>query len=244
MQNQRLVTSSPTMAPAPADFEFAALGEAINYRKALIREFSRWLSGRVLEVGAGIGQMSALLKELPGVAELVAVEPDERFAERFRRAAPDVRLITGTVEAVGADRRWNAIVSINVLEHIENDRGELRRYRDLLGRERGALCLFVPARPEIYAPIDKDFGHFRRYTRAELKGKLSEAGFKLERLRYFNVVGYFGWWWTFRVRKKRAFDAGTVRLFDQRIFPFTSAIERVLPPPPLGQSVIAVARPA
>jgi hypothetical protein len=131
-----------------------------------------------------------------------------------------------------------------VLEHIENDRSELGRYRRLLAPRRGALCLFVPARPEIYAPIDKDFGHFRRYTRGELKGKLSDAGFEVMRMRYFNVIGYFGWWWTFCVRKKRTFNPNTVRLFDRRIFPLTNAIERLLPPPPLGQSIIAVARPA
>ena len=60
---------------------------------------------------------------------------------------------------------WNAILSINVLEHIESDADELATYFRLLKPARGALCLFVPARPDIYAPIDKDFGHFRRYTR-------------------------------------------------------------------------------
>jgi SAM-dependent methyltransferase len=229
---------------AAEDFEFAALGEAVNYRNTLVREFAPALSGRVLEVGAGVGQMSVLLKELPGVTELVAIEPDERFAERFRQTAPAARLVTGTVDAIGVDNAWNAIVSINVLEHIDDDRAELLRYRHLLAQRRGALCLFVPARPEIYAPIDKDFGHFRRYTRCELKGKLLEAGFRLVRLRYFNVIGYFGWWWTFRMRKKRTFDPKTVRLFDRRVFPISSAIERMLPPPPLGQSLIAVARPA
>jgi SAM-dependent methyltransferase len=225
------------------DFEFDALAEAANYRGALMREFGPWLQGRVLEVGAGIGQMSAELRRQPGISELVAVEPDERFSAPFRKAAPDVRLVHGTVAALGADAGWDAIVSINVLEHIEDDGSELERYRGLLCEKRGALCLFVPARPEIYAPIDKDFGHFRRYTRGGLKEKLLKAGFTLTRLRYFNLIGYFGWWWTFRVHKKRSFDRGTVRLFDRRIFPLTSAIERVFPWPPLGQSVLAVAKP-
>lgn len=227
---------------APEDFEFAALGQAVNYRNALIREFAPWLSGRVLEVGAGIGQMSVLLKQLPNVSEVVAVEPDERFSAHFRAAAPEVRLVSGTVEAIGPDTAWNAIVSINVLEHIQDDRRELGQYQRLLAQERGTLCLFAPARPEIYAPIDKDFGHFRRYTRAGLKSKLLDAGFKLMRLRYFNLIGYFGWWWAFRVRKQRAFNPRAVRLFDRRIFPLTNAIERLLPPPPFGQSIIAVAR--
>jgi SAM-dependent methyltransferase len=239
-----MIAATSPETRAAEDFEFAALGEAVNYRNTLVREFAPWLCGRVLEVGAGIGQMSALLRKQPRVSELVAIEPDERFSARFHENAPNVRLVNGTVEALGADTAWNAIVSINVLEHIKDDSGELERYRRLLAERRGALCLFVPAGPEIYAPIDKDFGHFRRYTRCSLKSKLADAGFAVVRLRYFNVIGYFGWWWTFRVRKKRCFDTKTVRLFDRRIFPLTSAIERVLPPPPLGQSLLAVATPA
>jgi SAM-dependent methyltransferase len=223
------------------DFEFAALGEATNYRQAVVREFASWLQGRTLEVGAGIGQMTAVLRAQPGISELVAVEPDERFAEKFRRAAPDVRLVHGTAAALGGESAWNAIVSINVLEHIEDDAGELEQYHRLLAERRGALCLFVPARPEIYAPIDGDFGHFRRYTRATLRGKLAKAGFRVVRLRYFNLIGYFAWWWTFRVCKKRRFDVGQVRLFDRRIFPITNAIERGFVSPPVGQSLLAVA---
>ena len=106
----------------------------------------------------------------------------------------------------------------------------------------GALCLFVPARPEIYAPIDKDFGHFRRYTRPELRGKLQRAGFRIERLRYYNLVGYFAWWFNFCVLKKRGFDAGAVRFFDRAIFPWSHWLEVNVSPPPLGQSLLAVAR--
>ena len=47
------------------------------------------------------------------------------------------------------------------------------------------------ARPEIYSEIDKDFGHFRRYTRHELRQKLERAGFQVLRLRYYNIAGYF-----------------------------------------------------
>ena len=223
-------------------FEFRALAEAVNYRRRLVEAFAPWIGGHVLEVGAGVGQITSVLKQCSALEKLVAVEPNLDFAAEFRTHAPDVELINGTVEAVGADRAWDAIVSVNVLEHIEGDDAELQRYRQLLKQGTGALCLFVPARPEIYAPIDKDLGHFRRYTRNGLRRKLTRAGFAIKRLRYFNMVGYFAWWWTFCLLKRRSFNVGAVRFFDRRIFPLASQIERWLHPP-LGQSLLAVAAP-
>jgi SAM-dependent methyltransferase len=227
---------------AGGDFEFAALGEARNYRKALVRQFAPHLRGRVLEIGAGIGQMTSELKSVPQLDEVVSVEPDPALCREFRHAHPQQKLIIGTVNDVSKAESWNAIVSVNVLEHIREDQSELETYRTLLAPTDGALCLFVPARPEIYAPIDRAFGHYRRYTRTGLAGQLTRAGFALERLRYFNCAGYFGWWLIFRMLKKPRFNPRTIRWFDRIIFPTMHWVETNLCPPPLGQSLLAIAR--
>ena len=232
----------PNEKASTADFEFAALREARNYRHALVREFAPHLIGRVLEVGAGIGQISELLSALPDVKELLAVEPDANFCAEFRKLRPHQPLLEGTLEALNDSRPWHGIISINVLEHILEDERELTRYGRLLRGERGRLCLFVPARPEIYAPLDADFGHHRRYTRRELRRKLEQAGFEILRLNYFNWVGYFAWWLSFRVCGNRSFDAGAVRFYDRVIFPGVYWCESRLSPPPFGQSLIAVAQ--
>jgi SAM-dependent methyltransferase len=223
------------------DFEFAALSEAKNYRAALIEEFRPFLHGCVLEVGAGVGQMSALLADRPEVNKVLAVEPEEKFVTVFQSISPKITLLHGTAKSVNSTQ-WNAIVSINVLEHIEKDAEELATYRELLAKERGHLCLFVPARPEIYAPIDADFGHFRRYRKSGLKTKLREAGFEIVRLNYFNFIGYFAWALNFHLLGKRSFNVNAVRLFDRRIFPVGHALEKTLFRPPIGQSLLAVAR--
>lgn len=222
------------------NFEFAALQHARNYRQALIREFSPYLKGAVLEVGAGIGQFSELLRAQPGVGRLLAVEPDAQFCERFRRNSPDQPLLQGAVTDLDPDAAFDTIVSINVLEHIEADEAELSRYAALLRQARGHLCLFVPARQEIYAPLDRDFGHFRRYSKRVLTGRLRQAGFTLVRLHYFNWVGYFAWWLNFCVLRKRTFDVASVWLFDRAIFPVMHALEFMVARPPFGQSLLAV----
>jgi SAM-dependent methyltransferase len=231
----------PNEAAQTDDFEFAALNEAKNYRAALLREFSTHLSGRVIEVGAGIGQITKDLLQNPAISKLISIEPEPKFCERCA-TFPAHTIIQGTIEDLKSEESWNAILNVNVLEHIEDDERELAIYRQKLTREKGTLCLFVPARPEIYAPIDKDFGHFRRYTKLELRQKLESAGFQILKLRYYNFVGYFAWWLSFCILKKRGFDLQAVRFFDRIIFPSFHGIETRIWPPPIGQSLLAVAR--
>lgn len=233
---------TPNANATTADFEFRALQEARNYRQSIVHEFKAHLSGDIAEVGAGIGQVTALLRQLPTVHSVLAIEPQAEFVAQHRRSYPGEPVLEGTVRNLPPDARFDGIVSVNVLEHIEFDREELRSYAKLLGPAKGRLCLLVPARPEIYAPIDKDFGHFRRYLRDELREKLELAGFTILRLHYFNSAGYFAWWLTCKVLKNRSFNPGAVRFYDRVIFPFVFFCESRLARPPLGQSLVAVAR--
>jgi SAM-dependent methyltransferase len=235
------MTDQPNATAETADFEFTALNEANNYRAALLRDFQAELRGSVLEVGAGIGHITTGLIQLPCVNRLFSIEPDPRFFDQLRRRFPRHELLQGTVADLPPGTSWDAILSINVLEHIAADEQELSAYHGLLKPAQGSLCLFVPARPEIYAPIDKDFGHFRRYTRRELRRKLEQAGFQVRQLRYYNFVGYFAWWLNFCVLRQRSFNVGSVRFFDRLVFPAVHAGESKLCAPPFGQSLMAVA---
>lgn len=235
------MSENPNAAAQTEDFEFEALKHAANYRKALFSEFGPWLRGDIAEVGAGIGQMSAELVRLPGVRRAVAIEPEAAFCAVHRRELPGHELVQGTAANLPPGSQFDSVLSINVLEHIREDEAELAIYSEWLRERHGVLCLFVPARPEIYAPIDKDFGHFRRYTRPELRKKLVSAGFKIQRLSYFNWIGYFAWWLNFRVLKKRTFEASKVILFDRLIFPVIHGLESRVVRPPFGQSLLAVA---
>jgi SAM-dependent methyltransferase len=239
-----MIVENPNESASTEDFEFAALSQAKNYRNALIREFAPHLRGHVIEIGAGIGQITAHLRDLKAISRLLSVEPSASFASAFRQNYPGQSLVEGTIEDAKREEPWNAILSINVLEHIRDDERELNLYSSYLSKQNGAICLFVPARPEIYAPIDKDFGHHRRYTKGELKKKLEKARFKILRLNYFNSVGYFAWWLNFCFLKKRGFDIGSVRLFDRVIFPVVHGLESRLCRPPFGQSLLAVATAA
>ena len=74
IQHHPLNMSQPNINAITEDFEFAALSEAKNYRKAIVKEFAPFLKGRVLEIGAGIGQTTEALLSLPNVEEIVGIE--------------------------------------------------------------------------------------------------------------------------------------------------------------------------
>jgi SAM-dependent methyltransferase len=232
----------PNETASSSDFEFAALELARNYRGAVLREFTPYLRGDVLEVGAGIGHFSRELSALHGVTSVIAVEPSPARVRAWRARPIGATLIEGTVDAVDAELAFDALVSINVLEHIRADQLELAKYAARLSRRRGHLCLFVPARPELYAPIDRHFGHHRRYRKGDLRDKLEAAGFEVLRLHYFNWPGYFAWWLNFRVLERLTFRPASVELFDRVIFPWVHACERHVARPPFGQSLLAISR--
>ena len=233
---------SPNALAVNSDFEFAALENAEYYRRSLLAEFEPFLHGSVIEVGSGIGQFTQLLAQLPRIRRVLAVEPDARFCQRLRSSLPKQHVVQGTAAAISRDSSWDALVSANVLEHIADDAAELRAYHALLARAQGVLCLFVPARQEIYAPLDRDLGHYRRYARPGLQQLLRRAGFETLRIHYFNSVGYFAWWFGFTLLRKRHFNPTAVRLYDRAVFPVVHRCETRLVRPPIGQSLVAIAR--
>ena len=234
--------NEPNARGGTEDFEFESLAAAVNYRKAIVGEFKAYLRGRVLEVGAGIGQISEAVLELSGVDDLVALEPDGRFHAVFKQRLPNTSLIEGTTNDLNEDEVFDSTIMINVLEHIEDDQTELRRISRILRPSGGHLCMLVPARPEIFSRLDAHFGHFRRYTKPELRRKLELAGFDVVSICYFNFIGYFAWLLRFKLMRKMSFDTEHVRFFDRRLFPLGHLFERNMTRPPFGQSLIAIAK--
>jgi len=232
----------PAQARDSESFEFAALSEARNYRATIAKLFSPYLSGDVLEIGAGIGQMLADVATICKPRSISAVEPDSHFIEELRRNLPQARIWHGLEDDLPLHESFDAVLSVNVLEHIEKDTEELSKWRKRLAPRQGHLCLLVPAGPELYSPMDLDFGHFRRYTREDLTEKLSVAGFTNIKVNYFNVVGYFAWLLNFKILNSRHFNPAAVRFFDRFVFPASQKIECVIGWRPFGQSLVAVAK--
>lgn len=228
--------------------ELDALADARNYYRWLIGRFEPHLGPRVVEVGAGIGTFAEWILGTGKVERLTLIEPAaNNYPQLERRFRDDTRVRTvqgyleGEQESEGEQvQDQDALIAVNVLEHVEDDAAFLEAaWRTL--RPGGALLIFVPAGRWNFGSLDHAFEHFRRYDRKTLRRRLEAAGFRIETLRYANSIGVLAWFVTGRVLRRRTLDAASVKLYDRIVVPWLMALEdRVAPP--LGQSLLAVAR--
>src|SRR5436305_10937142 len=218
------------------------MAAAPRFNRWMFERLRPWIGRRVLEIGAGIGNMSAFLVDQAPVDRVVLTDTEpvylgrlrERFAGRPHVSVAELRL--PTVSPALAAERLDTVVCLNVLEHIEDDRASLRAMHDLL-QPGGRLVLLVPSLRALYGTLDEALGHFRRYVPAELSEKLGAAGFRLRHLEYFNLAGVPGWWVAGRVLRRRLIPTGALRWYEALVPLFR--LERLLPWR-IGQSLIAI----
>src|SRR5690606_27972041 len=103
----------------------------------------------------------------------------------------------------------------------------------------GHAVILVPHNPALYSKVDETLGHFRRYTREELSGKLRDAGFEVVSCRGFNRVGGFGWRVCGKILRKETLTPNQMRLFELAM-PLIKLIEKI--PFHSHNSVVAIAR--
>lgn len=215
------------------------LSSAVRYNAWMFDRLRPWIGRRVVEIGAGIGNLSAFLTDRERVVLTdTRAEYLRRLRERFA-GHPNVavaRLYLPSDAGALDGGAFDTVICLNVLEHVADDVGSLTLIRRLLG-EGGRLILLVPALPALYGTLDEALGHHRRYTRADLAGKFAAAGLRLRHIEYFNLAGVPGWWFTGRVLRRRVIPAGSFRVYDALVPLFR--LERLLPWR-VGQSLIAI----
>lgn len=254
----------PPIQMAAAD---AATGQNIEHSlaaqhwMAYAKRYNRWLvdslrdawqgSRRVLDVGCSVGNVTQVVADRltanGGNATVVGVEiiPEaaRRFADRFRDR-PDLEVVTGDVMApppeLEALAPFDAALSFNVLEHIEDDTAALRAVGNLL-TAGGRLGLLVPGGGQrLYGTLDALDRHFRRYTPERLRAVLEDAGYEVLSMRRVNMVGAVLWFLKGRVLRSTRATVSEVSAFD-RMVPLLRRVDSMLGPP-FGQSLAAVAR--
>src|SRR5213076_2086419 len=139
------------------------MAAAPRYNRWMFDRLRPWVGRRVLEIGAGIGNMSAFLVDQTRVERVVLTdtEPDylgrlrERFARRSQVSVAELRLPAVSPALVA--ERLDTVVCLNVLEHIEDDRASLRAMHDLL--QPGGRPAFGSAISSIStSPVCRDGG--------------------------------------------------------------------------------------
>lgn len=195
----------------------------------------------VLEVGAGLGEFAA---QFTGLQRHVVTDVDPacvasmagRFADRAEVEARRLDL-SGELPDLGA--RVSSVVAINVLEHLDDDAGALRRLARLVV-PGGTIVIWVPGYEQLFGDFDRRVGHVRRYTPATLREAFVRAGLEPGVTTPVNLLGGIAWWLMVRRGGVGAPRPGLVRVYDRVVVPATRLIERHVTPP-FGQSVLGVA---
>jgi len=220
-----------------------AVAKADQYNRWIVDQVRPFLGRRVLEAGAGIGNLSQLFDDCE---RLVLADREEVYLDRLeQRFAHDERVrvmpvdltAEADVEACAAER-IDTIFCSNVLEHLEPDEQVLRSFAAAL-QPGGHCILVVPAGERLYTGIDAALGHFRRYEPAALERKLSNAGLDVVFTHRFSRLGTLGWAVSGHVLRRRTLSPRQMIWFD-RLLPVARLLELVLPVP--GMSLIMVGR--
>ncbi|KKP24458.1 MAG: Glycosyl transferase, family 2 [candidate division TM6 bacterium GW2011_GWF2_28_16] len=234
-------------------FQLDLLRNATNYQKWMIEVVSSFLGNNILEIGSGIGNMSRFLpvREKLIISE---VNPDmipflKKTMDVFDNKKINVLhidLLTNWKQQL-IDKNIDTIVSFNVMEHVEDDLTFFKDLVDILRSNNSnnlkRIITFVPAHQFAYTAIDKNYGHFRRYSKKTLKNFqniiIPEADFYC---RYFNFIGLIGWIMSGFVFKKKEIDIKMVESFE-KICPLIKPIDNFVHSKfklQFGQSIFSV----
>lgn len=224
--------------------ELELFAEARNWKRYLEAQLGPYLVGDVLEVGAGIGGTTRVL--FPGEStSWTCLEPDERLAARISRAVDagelgeGCRVRSGTLSDLDPEERFDTILYVDVLEHIEDDRAEVLTAVERL-RPGGALATLSPAHDWLYTAFDEAIGHFRRYDRGSLS-ELTPADARIERLRYLDSVGVAASAANRLILRSGMPTTGQIRIWDRLMVPISRVVDPLLGYR-FGKSVLAVWR--
>jgi len=225
-----------------------AMEYAPVYHQWILDEFSKHIGKNIIEVGSGSGSISKKLLEY-NPTKLFCIEPSEMVFGKLVNtieAIPNAKEVITPLncyldDAIATVKKESidTIIYINVLEHIEDDEGELKIMNNCLSEE-GKILIFVPALQWIYGTHDKNVGHYRRYYKKDLKRKIEDAGFDVVSIKYFDLFGILPWWFCFRVLKIKYLNNGQSKIYDKWIVPITRFVEKISPL--AGKNLIAIAK--
>jgi SAM-dependent methyltransferase len=222
--------------------ELELFAEALHWKRYFRSAFADRLVGDVLEVGAGIGETARHL--LDGrQRSWLCLEPDERLATRLRAwasggtLAPRPTVQIGTTLDISPASRFDTILYIDVLEHIEDDRAEMSRAAELLA-PRGTLIVLSPAFQQLFSEFDRSVGHYRRYTRASLAAVMP-ASLRQVRMRYVDSVGFMASLANRALLRQALPSRRQIALWDRVMIPVSRVLDPVLAHF-FGRSVVAV----
>lgn len=222
--------------------ELALFAEARHWKDYWVSKLRPHIHGTVLEAGAGLGTNTLLLRGATG-QRWVCLEPDPKLSAALRQRigesalTPPPEARTGTLDSLPVAEQFDTIIYIDVLEHIEDDRGEVRKAASHLNAG-GRLIVLAPAHPWLFSPFDQAIGHYRRYTAPTLAG-LTPPGLRLIASFYLDSVGLLASAANRLFLRQSIPSAKQLRCWDNFMVPSSRVVDRIVAFR-LGKTVVCV----
>ncbi len=227
-------------------------GSHILGRLSRAPRFNAWMADvvrpycgrKILEIGSGTGNLT---RQLVPRDAYVASDVNPLYLQTLRALTLDRPYLDVTLTDVTRGTTFptvpggfDTVVCLNVIEHVDDDRGALENIRRVLAPGGRAIVL-VPQGPELMGTLDEVLGHKRRYTEASLRQVALDAGFEVQELVPFNRVGTPAWWLNGKLLRRRHFGLAQIETLNV-LTPVFRRIDRLLPFRAL--SLVAILRPA
>ena len=210
--------------------ELAFFEKAINWKSYFTSFIRPYLGKKVLEVGSGIGATTSLLND--GTAkEWSLLEPDELMISILREKIKtnpqfsNCTIINKTAADLETTQKFDTVIYIDVLEHIEDDKKEMEIACQLL-LPGGHLIVLSPAYNLLFSPFDKAIGHYRRYTSSTLKSTIP-TGMELVKLHYLDSIGFFASFANKLFLKQSYPSEKQIHMWDNYMIPVSRGTDKI-----------------
>jgi SAM-dependent methyltransferase len=224
------------------------ISDAGKFNQWMYHTIKPFCSGKILEVGSGIGNISQYFLNDHQQISLSDLSPDyfNILESKFKGFQNLNALFTLDFAEKELEKKYpqligqfDTVFALNVLEHVRDHEQSIRNCYSLL-KPGGKLIILVPAFQTLFNKFDVALEHQRRYTPKSLKKVMSIPGFTIIHTQYFNVMGILGWFVSGKLMGKNTIPGGQMRLYDQLV-PVWKIVDSVFGGL-LGLSVICVAQ--
>jgi 2-polyprenyl-3-methyl-5-hydroxy-6-metoxy-1,4-benzoquinol methylase len=166
------------------------LSQTPKYYRWLCSRVQRYIRGKTLELGAGIGNFAQWASTF--ATEYHATDVDPILVERLKQDFPKA-FRWDLFEPFPGDDLYDTVIILNVIEHLQDDAGAMEALFNRL-QPGGHLIVMVPAMHFLYGSLDRAFGHYRRYHKSEMIRLMEHVNLDVVRDMYLNIAGMFGWY--------------------------------------------------
>ena len=197
-----------------------SMESASNYNKHIFNKICAQIDTKnVVDFGAGFGYFCDYL--ISNGKKVIAVEINEEAVKRLKAKKYKVYRSLNDVSI-----KNKTIVSLNVLEHIEDDKKAIKKFYNFMNSGE-KIILYLPVSMIVWSKLDVLVNHYRRYSKKDIVQKLKSAGFRVTSVEYVDFIGWLVLLVMRILKVKIGFDETRIKFYDKYVFRYFIFLDKV-----------------